>query len=62
MLEIYRLGICYVYKDDYLRAEVRGNGVLVLKIYRCVYSMNGVRSIFKTNIDANEYQNYLRGF
>lgn len=62
MLEIYRLSVCYVYKDDYLRAEVRGNGVLVLKIYRCVFSMNGVRSILKPNIDANEYQNGLQGF
>lgn len=59
MAEIFRLSVCY---DDYLRAEVRGNGVLVLTIYRYVFSMNGVRSIFKPNIDANEYQNDLQGF
>lgn len=37
MAEIYRLSLCYVYTDDYLRAEVRGNGVLVLKIFRVFF-------------------------
>lgn len=62
MAEIYHLSVCYVYRDYYFRAEVRGNRLLVLKIYRCVFSMNGVRSIFKNNIDENEYQNDLQGF